>query len=754
MMGLYRKQGGRQSGCWPAAASAWLALILLWLAFALMVTSAGQKSATVDEQSHLFRGAAYLKTGATHFLLGHPLGANTLAALPLLTEPDLALPLDTPAWESGNWSIAGDAFLWRLNANPQRLLFLGRLPLIWLTLLLGALVFRWGRELAGPLAGLVALALLLLDPNVLAHGRLITDDMPVTAAFLLTIYAFWRHAGTGSRRWLLLTGIGLGLAALSKFSAGLLPPILGLLALWLAWQRRAWGSLWALLPVGLIGWALIWLFYGLELRPLPGGAFWDDLFWVFSYFGKAHGAYLLGESSPEGWWYYFPVAYGLKTPLPTMALLLLAALVALGRWRQGVRGGTTAVFLLLPPALYLLVSLTSSLNIGYRHLLPMLPFLYLAAAAALCSLASGVWAPRAAVAAAMAAATAVVLISLWQWPHYIPYFNLLAGGPANSWRLLSDSNVDWGQDLPALAAWQRETGQSLKLSYFGTAHPSAYGLIFEPLPTWAPGPEQGDPARQAYNPANPAPGHYAISVTNLHGVVLGAERDAFAWFRQREPLARIGSSIFIYVVEADGPPVDVAFSGARPGNLAPGLADLWPSNDLRPRWFAAASSLIWPGDGGWLVVDGERPFYPALAALWPEQPLAVSGDQALYRLPPPPQLPWATAAADFGPLTFLGWQPVESGLLTAWRVEAETKRPLKLFVHMLDEADEIITQWDGLELDPASWQPGDLLVQAHVWAGWDAAAGHALRLGVYDGETGERTGEPLLISLETLPDSS
>ncbi|MCA9957611.1 MAG: hypothetical protein KC443_01170, partial [Anaerolineales bacterium] len=90
------------------------AVLLMWLAFALLLSSAVQKSATVDEQSHLFRGVAYLKTGATHFLLGHPLLASSLSALPLLTEPNLQLPVNEPAWTAGDWSLAGDAFLWRL----------------------------------------------------------------------------------------------------------------------------------------------------------------------------------------------------------------------------------------------------------------------------------------------------------------------------------------------------------------------------------------------------------------------------------------------------------------------------------------------------------------------------------------------------------------------------------------------------------------------------------------------------------------
>ena len=167
-------------------------LAIFLLAFLLMVSSALRKSATVDEQSHLFRGVAYIKAGATHFLLGHPLLGSAVSALPLLLEPDLRLPTDDPAWQAGNWSEAGDQFLWQLNQHPQRIIFLGRLPVIWITLLLGALLYRWGREWAGPVAGSLTLLLLLFDPNILASGRLITNDLPLTLFFILALYGYWR----------------------------------------------------------------------------------------------------------------------------------------------------------------------------------------------------------------------------------------------------------------------------------------------------------------------------------------------------------------------------------------------------------------------------------------------------------------------------------------------------------------------------------------------------------------------------------
>ena len=340
------------------------ALVMFLLAYLLMVSSASQKSATVDEQSHLFRGAAYLKTGATHFLLGHPLLGGALSALPLLSEPDLRLPIDDPAWQEGNWSVAGDKFLWQLNQQPQRIIFLGRLPVIWLTLLLGALLFRWAREWAGPVAGSLALLLLLFDPNVLANGRLITSDLPLTLFFILSMYGYWRwvtdfrpivskakaqpafrflrHRSAG---YLILSGLGLGLAGATKFNAALLLPILFLWGLILAWRWRDSRPLLSLLVVGFTAWFTIWAIYGFSLWRgfVPGGAFWEDLFWQTLYLDSQHGVYLLGQISPTGWWYYFPLTFLLKTPLITLVLFVLAILLAI-RYRSKKVG----LFLLLP----------------------------------------------------------------------------------------------------------------------------------------------------------------------------------------------------------------------------------------------------------------------------------------------------------------------------------------------------------------------------------------------------------------------
>ena len=681
----------------------WIGIAILWVVFGLMVTSIGRKSPTVDEQSHLLRGVAYLETGATHFLLGHPLGASVLSALPVITEPDLQLPTSSPAWADGDWSLAGDALLWRSGNDAQRLIWLGRLPVILLTMLLGALVFRWGSDMAGHRVGVLALAVLLFDPTVLAHGRLITGDMALTLFFVLSIYAYWRWATARGTEWVnvLLLGLGVGLAALSKFNAGLLVPILGLLALGLAWKRRSFRPIPILMPAALISIVLLWLFSGFDLTPLPGGAFWDDLLWELDYFGGQHGSYFNGQFSVDGWWYYFPAAYLLKTPIPTLFLIGLAFALALIVVRRRVRL-LTQITLLLPVAIYVGFSLTSSLNIGVRYLLPVLPFLYLWAATMVVT----AWQMRPTrwlVTAAGGVAVALAAIALLSWPNYIPFFNQVAGGAENGWRWLSDSNVDWGQDLPALAEWQADhPDETLFLSYFGTAHPSAYGIEFEPLPMWSAAPEQANPARQAFFAPDPAPGTYAISVTSLHGVVLDGATDTFAYFREREPDQRIGDTVFVYRVDKVGDSAEIAFGNAIPADLTLEQHAQLATNDLQVRWFDPATALVWPDSAeSWLAVGDFEPD-PLLADFWREEGDLSNDVVRLLRSDAFPEALTVQGVAFGEALTLLdvvvsAENSDQIAIMSIWQVEQPLPESLKLFVHATD-LGRCIT-----DIDPMGW---------------------------------------------------
>jgi hypothetical protein len=247
-------------------------------------------------------------------------------------------------------------------------------------------------------------------------------------------------------------------------------------------------------------------------------------------------AFLFGEIREGGWWYYFPVTFALKTPLALIGLLILLVLR-----RRGASGPRPRAWLFVwtPVAIYAAAAMASGLDIGHRHLLPIYPFLFAAAGA------GAAWA----LAARGAARFAVLVLCAWYGgsvlrvhPHYLAYFNELAGGPAGGWRYLADSNVDWGQDLRGLKRWMDDNGvDHVKLSYFGTADPAYYGISCDRLP----GKTQPDPSAIV---REIAPGDVvAASVTNLQGVFLTPEERRFMRrLRDSTAVARVGYSIFIY----------------------------------------------------------------------------------------------------------------------------------------------------------------------------------------------------------------
>ena len=724
-------------------------VLILVTVFALMLSSAIQKSSTVDEQTHLFRGTAYLVEGATHFQDVHPPVGFSLNALPLLTVPDLNLAVDTPAWGEGRWELAADAFLWQDNPNPLQLIFLGRLPTIFITLLLGTLVYRWGKQIGGRGTALGAMVLLLFDPNILAHGQLITNDITLTFLLTMVFYSYWRWACHGRLSAAVGLGVALGLVAATKYSAVTSLPALAFLAFWLARKRRSWQPILILIFSGMIALVILWGFYGFQVRPFPLQPVWSDLEWTLNYLQRPPTAYLFGETRDGGWWYYFPVAFLLKTTLITLALLIAAIFVtARNMARYHEPSGTdwlAFLSLTLMPIVYSIFTIYSPFNIGYRHLLPAIPFVVLFTTTSLC--APSAWMgsfPRRAVAISMGL---FIVVSLFSWPNYIPYFNLLAGGEDSKWRWLSDSNIDWGQDLPSLVRWndQREDTDPLFFSYFGTAHPAAYELNYTPLPTWSPAPEQALPSRQEYDPRDPAPGWYAISVTNLHGHVLGSQNNLYARFRDESPATIINGSIRIYRVEPRGEPIDIAFAGLTPAELDNDLSGLLGGNDRQVRWLNDAEGLVWAAAGSWLATKYKMP--DELRSLMPLEPVASIDGQALYWLDRMPSLPWVSQMNSFGKaLAFQGSQFIENSatdvvIMTAWEVEETTDRPLKIFIHAIDDTGQIGSQWDGLSVDPISLRIGDRFIQLHRMA---KPPGNATSffVGVYDAETMERLKLP------------
>src|SRR6185312_440148 len=200
-----------------------------------------------------------------------------------------------------------------------------------------------------------------------------------------------------------------------------------------------------------------------------------------------------------------------------------------------------AAWLLIPPAGYFVVALTSKTQIGYRHLLPVYPFLCLWAGLGAAWLWKRGRAARIAVFALGAWLAASVVSNA---PHSLAYFNELAGGRGDRW--LSDSNLDWGQDLPALARELAARGNPpVVLSYFGAGDPAAYGIKYVPLALIANVERTGNAALAADGPV-----YLAVSETNRVGTYF-QNHALFDWLSTRTPVAVPGGSISLYDLTGD-----------------------------------------------------------------------------------------------------------------------------------------------------------------------------------------------------------
>jgi hypothetical protein len=262
-------------------------------------------------------------------------------------------------------------------------------------------------------------------------------------------------------------------------------------------------------------------------------------------------SFLLGNYSNTGFHSYFFYAFLLKTPLPALLLILTALVLSL---RRCAERRWPVIFLLVPAGLYFLVAVTSHLNLGVRHLLPIYPLLYVLAGGLVLELNHLRQTTRIVallvIVCTVAVSSRIVFFpavgSKWQTvaPHYLAYFNELAGGPANGFKELVDSNLDWGQDLKNLKLWlvAHDIKDPVCLCYFGMADPRYYGILHYNLP----GGCLFEP-QQGFDVLKPG-GLIAISATKLQGVYLHqADRDAWRRILEHAVLVdTVGYSIFIY----------------------------------------------------------------------------------------------------------------------------------------------------------------------------------------------------------------
>ena len=520
-------------------------------------------SATFDETAHLGAGVSYLETGDFRLNPEHPPLVKLIAAAPLVILHRGGGDYDSPVWKgeplsdadsrrshAAEWGFGFELLNGSHEAAARRDPALRLTPARSAILVLGALlalvVYVWARELFGPPAGLLALAVAVTCPTLLAHARLVTTDLPAALGFTATAWLVWRWFAAPSGLRAALGGASLGAALLFKFSCALLAPLIVLAAVIavatsrLSIRRAAVGvSL-----IAAVAYVSVWAGYGFRFAAARDPGFvleWQDLdadappsapvrfarrhhlfpeAYLFGFaYAKSQSAgrvsYLDGRQSLAGWYRYFPEAFLLKTPLAftVLALWVVAANVRRTRGRS-FDGWCVAV----PPIVYAALAVQSRFNIGHRHITAVYPFLCIAIGPAASWLSER--GPRAG-AAVVLTASCFVSFAL-ATPRYLSYFNVAAGGPRGGVRHLVDSNVDWGQDLRRLKLWMgAHEVPEIDLAYFGTADPRAYGINFRKVALFI----DFYPDRPVVRPER---GRYlAASVTLLAGVYMDADR-AFA----------------------------------------------------------------------------------------------------------------------------------------------------------------------------------------------------------------------------------
>ena len=585
-----------------------LAAVLLVTMGISTVLSMKSESATSDEVAHIVAGYSYLTMQDYRLNPEHPPLIKDLAAVPLLFL-NLNFPQDSPNWKKSNQWKMGRQFMYESNNDADKILFWARVPMVLVTLLLGLFIFYWTRKLAGNLTALVALIFFSFCPNFLAHGHLVTTDVGAALGAVLTLFFWIKFLKNPAWTNVIIAGLIFGVGLLLKFSLLALIPVLGFTTI--VWTYAKTGSFKQVLNysgrailAGLIGVIfVVWPVYQIHLLHYPLAKQLEDTGKLFSVNGvgqkgniclwaashpvlrpfshfcsgaalavsrsyavhRGWGTYLLGKISPSGFWYYFPVIYLLKIPLAFHLLTLVALIAVLTSLRKKSFNGIIRKSMLFITdhlcefsmitfvLFYWIVALDSKVDIGLRHLLPVLPFTYILVSLGIKTAFDRIKTPGLKAAASFGALLLLcwyAASSLAAFPYYLTYYNELAGGPKSGYKYAVDSNYDWGQDMRRLSGWVNENNiKKIYVDIFSNEdldyRLKGKYVRWNGSSWWS--------HRQA-SENFPAGNYLAVSATFLQEgrarpvSFEGPQGSEYKWLNNLHPVAQIGNSIFVYYI--------------------------------------------------------------------------------------------------------------------------------------------------------------------------------------------------------------
>jgi len=554
---------------------------LLVIFFVQAVTSMLQKSPTADEAAHhIATGYSFLKTRDFRLNSTAPPLMEELSAVPLLFMNDLRLPLDHPSWAEIQRTEFGRQFLFVDNVDKvDRIVFWSRVPIVLTGVFLGFLVFLWSSRLYGFKSGVFALFLYAFSPTILAHTRLVTMDMGASCLIFLAVFCFYLYCKNPSFGNLILAGVAFGLAQLSKYTAVYLY-LLYLVFFLLIWffskrdfmaeykiGRNIKKFLFGIIFIFLIGSFIVFCGYLFEMKPLLLNdidvvekivffegfitkVFGSNSEWlkekfisfalnqpipfstyIMGFLGASNQTLvehkfvpmIFGNYNPDGWRYYYIIVFLLKTSFSVLMLLIIAILFSRGLKKDRM----SELFITIPVILLMMLTMLSVLQLGVRYILPIYPFLFVY----ISKIANvniqdnkGFIQRRLVYILILFFGFCHLFSSVKVFPHYLPYFNILAGGPGNGYKYLTRVNTDLGQGLKGLARYlEKNKIKNVKLSYWGFAPPEIYNINYLPIKDI----EKEIPSKEVY----------AISVHQI---------DEYKWAKKYKPKCMIGYAIFIY----------------------------------------------------------------------------------------------------------------------------------------------------------------------------------------------------------------
>ena len=461
-------------------------------------------------------------------------------------------------------------------------IYAGKLATIFVSLILASYVFLWSRELYGVNAGFLALSLYILDPNIIAHSRIVHQDLFGACAVFIATYYFWRFLKFGGAKNAVLSMVTFGIAQITRYTAIYLIPIY--LVLSLGFYRATLLNLlknrnYKIIGLGLkkiTAYSLLLVFTSIiiinigfsgertftkwgdykftsktftDLQSKPGLAFLRELPVPVPYaylrgldVGKAKQDTGIGSGSPylmgrlgiengklKGFNEYYIIAFIYKVPIATQLLLFLA-IISLIRYRKYINFWQNEAFLSLPALFFFIAFSLTTAQLGIRYILMIFPFFYVLSSRVVLS-----WTTlkKKYCIFITSLITYLLISNLSYFPHYLSYFNELLVDRKLAYTILADSNLDWGQNKNYLIDYLKNKPDVM---YTSQIKKSIKEINKVELPN------------RIFDPEIPNSGTVVISANELVGIVAKAKR--YQWIRENlRPVDHIAYSYLVFKIQ-------------------------------------------------------------------------------------------------------------------------------------------------------------------------------------------------------------